>query len=74
MENKLGEFDLHDLDEKSLLTELQRAQADYRSIGEGADEHRRPSFKTLLKRVRKPIIPGARQSFMIFSNVKNSDE
>eukprot|EP00978_Attheya_sp_CCMP212_P037211 scaffold173915_cov33-Attheya_sp.AAC.1 len=40
MENKLSEFDLHDLDEKSLLSELYRAQADYRSIGEGADEHR----------------------------------
>eukprot|EP00978_Attheya_sp_CCMP212_P034129 scaffold141646_cov67-Attheya_sp.AAC.1 len=30
MENKLSEFDLHDLDEKSLLSELRRAQADYR--------------------------------------------
>eukprot|EP00978_Attheya_sp_CCMP212_P000998 scaffold2064_cov29-Attheya_sp.AAC.1 len=47
MENKLGEFDLHDLDEKSLLTELRRAQADYRSIGDGADEHRRHFLQDL---------------------------
>eukprot|EP00978_Attheya_sp_CCMP212_P044103 scaffold300600_cov48-Attheya_sp.AAC.1 len=47
MENKLGEFDLHDLDEKSLLTELRRAQADYRSIGDGADKHRRHFLQDL---------------------------